>query len=325
MAYEKCPQCGGAKHQLMACPTCEFTRAKHFDTTKLFKNKRNRQSQEASATSEKCPQCGGAKHQLMACPTCGFTRAKRFDTTKLFKNKRNGRSQEASITTGIEQKPLKEEPRIICPLCHSLFRKDRMLKHLRSIHGIRTSKITSQKRTKVTNVSAGGKEYKVCPQCGCRLRPSRFNKHMSQQHGSRTKKQEDAVTPSISVDDNSELTTCPQCDISVKKKNLKKHIRRIHEKKKINLTRKRNRGEEEKSEITPLPSFEMTPAVAAELLKAMKDTRLVTDKKIAEYLRKNPAKREMNKFGVPQDKYRWGFYGSKSMEYDVWGKGDKEK
>lgn len=50
---------------------------------------------------------------------------------------------------------------------------------------------------------------------------------------------------------------------------------------------------------------------------------LVHNKQIYEYLRKNPVNNEMGEFGVPQDKYRYGFYGSSTMEYDILRKGDK--
>lgn len=52
---------------------------------------------------------------------------------------------------------------------------------------------------------------------------------------------------------------------------------------------------------------------------------IIQNKEIFEYLKKNPTKEEIGKFGVPQDKYRYGFYGSTSMEYDIWRKGDKNK
>lgn len=51
---------------------------------------------------------------------------------------------------------------------------------------------------------------------------------------------------------------------------------------------------------------------------AFQENSLVSDQAIAEYLRRVPHREEMGKFGVPQDKHRWGFYGSRSMEYDIW-------
>jgi hypothetical protein len=50
---------------------------------------------------------------------------------------------------------------------------------------------------------------------------------------------------------------------------------------------------------------------------------LVHNKQINEFLRKNPVNNKMGGFGVPQDKYRYGFYGNSTMEYDIWRKGDK--
>ncbi len=51
---------------------------------------------------------------------------------------------------------------------------------------------------------------------------------------------------------------------------------------------------------------------------------LVSDPQIRSYLERNPVREEMGKFGVPQDKYRWGFYGHGTMEYDSWGKPKKD-
>jgi hypothetical protein len=62
---------------------------------------------------------------------------------------------------------------------------------------------------------------------------------------------------------------------------------------------------------------------AGELLEALSDHHLIADKMVADYLKRNPVKDEMGKFGVPQDKYRWGFYGNKTMEYDSWSREHK--
>ena len=45
---------------------------------------------------------------------------------------------------------------------------------------------------------------------------------------------------------------------------------------------------------------------------------LINDQAIADYLRRNPVTEDMGKFGVPQDKYRYKFYGHASMEVDQW-------
>ena len=47
---------------------------------------------------------------------------------------------------------------------------------------------------------------------------------------------------------------------------------------------------------------------------------IVQNKQILEYLKKNPSANGIGKFGVPQDKYRSNFFGSKTMEYDIWRK-----
>lgn len=66
-----------------------------------------------------------------------------------------------------------------------------------------------------------------------------------------------------------------------------------------------------------LTAKRITPEDARELRRANQDS-LVSDQAIADYLKRFPVHEEIGKFGVPQDKYRWGFYGSRSMEYDVW-------
>jgi hypothetical protein len=65
----------------------------------------------------------------------------------------------------------------------------------------------------------------------------------------------------------------------------------------------------------------LTPEQARAQRQALKDNALVHDQQIRDYLRRNPIKEEkIGKRGVPQDKYRWGFYGHQTMEYDSWGR-----
>lgn len=52
---------------------------------------------------------------------------------------------------------------------------------------------------------------------------------------------------------------------------------------------------------------------------------LIQNSEIAKYLKRVPTHQEMGKFGVPQDRYRWGFYGSSTMEFDAWRKGEGSK
>lgn len=59
---------------------------------------------------------------------------------------------------------------------------------------------------------------------------------------------------------------------------------------------------------------------AAQQLAALRDQQLYKDVQINNYLKRTPVVEEHRKFGLPQDKYRWGFFGSKSMRYDVWGR-----
>jgi hypothetical protein len=54
---------------------------------------------------------------------------------------------------------------------------------------------------------------------------------------------------------------------------------------------------------------------------AVKEQPFIQDPAIADYLMRRPVP-GVGRFGKPQDKYRWGFYGSKSMSYDIWRKGE---
>ncbi|MCG7879351.1 MAG: hypothetical protein N0C90_23905 [Candidatus Thiodiazotropha endolucinida] len=199
---------------------------------------------------------------------------------------------------------------------------------------IRNSLQGEEKRASSTKTSRGdtkvivtnGKKYKDCPVCGCRLKLNRFDKHLAEQHGPDSKRPEGSSkdvrkSPKSKGD---EFVSCPKCKKQVKAKNLKKHLRRIHGERVLPKKSARS-GKKSKVKFTTTPVNKMTPSEAAEYRKSLEDVHLGEDRAISEYLKKNPSKDEMGKFGVPQDKYRWGFYGSKSMEYDVWGKGDKEK
>jgi len=67
-----------------------------------------------------------------------------------------------------------------------------------------------------------------------------------------------------------------------------------------------------------------TPQEATEKLEAIRNIDMIRNKDIKKYLENNPHKEELGKFGVPQDKFRFNFYGSKTMEYDIWRKGEKK-
>jgi uncharacterized C2H2 Zn-finger protein len=153
------------------------------------------------------------------------------------------------------------------------------------------------------------RHYRECPVCGCTLRESNYTKHLNSQH-SESAEQE-----------GEQLVRCTLCSREVKKKNLKKHMRRIHE-----GVKSRPYSEHERFHIDRYYNdSKMTSDEARKQLDALKDNNLVSDKVISAYLRAHPNPEVMGKFGVPQDKYRWGFYGSRTMEYDSWGRIHKQK
>lgn len=157
--------------------------------------------------------------------------------------------------------------------------------------------------------SKDNRNYRKCPECGCNLRYKNFDFHMIKQHGKESRDDRPKA--------NSEVVKCPKCSSRMKKKNLKKHIRRVHD-------RKTRVVKNQSSKSIPAER-KSTVKEAIEIKKALDETNLVSDKAIAQYLAKNPSNEKMGKFGVPQDKYRYGFYGSKTMDYDVWSKGEKGK
>jgi len=118
------------------------------------------------------------------------------------------------------------------------------------------------------------------------------------------------------------IVRCKLCGCEVKKKNLKKHVRRIHEEAKSQSWATRKQSFRVRNYDN---NMKMTSGEARKQREALEDNKLGSDEAIADYLRKHPKEEEMGKFGVPQDKYRWGFYGSRTMEYDSWGRSHKEK
>jgi len=79
--------------------------------------------------------------------------------------------------------------------------------------------------------------------------------------------------------------------------------------------------EEKEEEAGKLHSFKpiITSQEATERLNDIRSqSDIIGNKEIKKYIKRCPDK--LRKFGKPQDKYRYGFYGSNSMEYDTWGK-----
>lgn len=59
------------------------------------------------------------------------------------------------------------------------------------------------------------------------------------------------------------------------------------------------------------------------LARINKISPLIRNQEIANYLKRVSDLSGVGKHGVPQDKYRWRFYGSSTMDFDLWRKGDK--
>ena len=113
---------------------------------------------------------------------------------------------------------------------------------------------------------------------------------------------------------NEKYIICPVCHQFIYEKNWKRHERRS------------SACKEMIAELNVQDKRRFACKKQIEERKKLGKSRLgslVQNKQIAEFLRKNPVNNEMGKFGVPQDKYRYGFYGSSTMEYDIWRKGNK--
>lgn len=177
---------------------------------------------------------------------------------------------------------------------------------------------------KLVAIEEEGRIYFICPECGSKVRSKKFNKHLQMQHGfyseAGTGEQSGLSEKTINLN---EFIQCDKCNLSIKKKNLERHVRRVHGNRKPKRGLAKNNNQP--SSCIPPRRKKLSPKDAAAYKRALGDAHFDSNKEITDYLERNPVESGMGKFGVPQDKYRWGFYGAHSMEYDVWRKGDKEK
>lgn len=131
-----------------------------------------------------------------------------------------------------------------------------------------------------------GKNEVLCLVCKKAVHKLNHDQHLKEQHGivHKVKKKK-----------------CTHCGVEVSAKNLKRHVQKFHggekkQRKKKTLTSKQARSQ----------------------FKALNDNKLSGDKSVRAYLDRVDDKPKYGKFGIPQDKYRWGFYGHSSMVYDLW-------
>ncbi|OAI09676.1 hypothetical protein A1359_18510 [Methylomonas lenta] len=151
------------------------------------------------------------------------------------------------------------------------------------------------------------KKHLVCPECKATIRADRYEKHITNQHSPEANLKREAEKK-LAEEEKQRITlegkmmvVCEICGISISKRRLSRHKERLHR-------------------IYNDPKREE----AARMRDALEETNVVSDQSIREYLARNPMKEEMGKFGVPQDKYRWGFYGSKTIEFDAWSRENKK-
>jgi hypothetical protein len=163
----------------------------------------------------------------------------------------------------------------------------------------------------------------TCRICKSIMHKDRLANHLKEMHG---------------VFSERELVKCEVCGVEVNKKNLAKHNNKVHLLAK-NKKNKRHQAKVNKivaasiSSIgaakTNKPEFsspqkrkckrQLSPKEAAARRAALKDQNIQSNA-IKAYLRRVPSKPTMGKFGVPQSKYRYNFYGHKTFCYDNWGR-----
>lgn len=186
----------------------------------------------------------------------------------------------------------------------------------RKIASAKRGKATS-KQSKQTAPAKGGKpapdssippvavakpSSKLCPYCGIKLKGHRYDNHVAKAH--RTEillASYNASSLNIRLATADDYTQCSICGGKLQLKELQAHID-----KHIDTRRQKTKR--------------ASAALTAEARKAIEDSDLGGDQNIADYLKNNPVKVRAGTVGLPQDKYRYGFYGNKSMEYDVWRK-----
>lgn len=101
------------------------------------------------------------------------------------------------------------------------------------------------------------------------------------------------------------LVRCEYCHQQLREKNLRNHIKKNHW---------------YKHTSRPLPGSSSKQEDAKYKRQALSDMSTRRDPQIQAYVSENPEPDRMGKFGVPQDPYRYNFYGSRSMEKDKWRK-----
>lgn len=132
---------------------------------------------------------------------------------------------------------------------------------------------------------------------------------------------------------------CPLCKKSIIEKYLEEHARIIHRKnfalhkalaaERLEKPKAKTPTKAKKAQARKALAIRIRAEKAKSCKERIKDriaerktltSSIVQNKQILEYLKKNPSENGIGKFGVPQDKYRSNFFGSKTMEYDIWRK-----
>ena len=148
-------------------------------------------------------------------------------------------------------------------------------------------------------------EYEKCSECGVNIRLDRLGKHMNKHivQKNRAKK------------------------LKAEKRKARKLMRERKKLQKINVGKiraKRNPIKDQQPDpISQRPKTTMTPRQASKALQALRSQGSGGNQEIQEYINRVPEPNKIGSFGIPQDKYRWGFYGHATMSYDIWGRPEK--
>lgn len=182
---------------------------------------------------------------------------------------------------------------------------------------IKTAVKTKKKAKKVQQAKVEFKRYNIfdnktkrkkkvkrkrCQFCGNRIKLTKLDEHVAKAHPENT-------TENIASRGYAIYPICKLCGVEVigsMSNHQKKHILAV-----TNQPHKPSRPQYQKPKLTY--------SEAAKILAALKEP-IINNESILAYVSRVPEVDALGKFGLPQDKYRYGFYGHASMSYDIWSR-----
>ena len=161
---------------------------------------------------------------------------------------------------------------------------------------------------KLESYCRNGTDYVKCPSCGCELRIRNAPGHLRKVHHMQR------VSDGFIDNKSSTKIVLPVIPKFLSKKHSSA-LRKLQAK----ILAKHGL-----SKPTPAKQINIEPTVNADTSQSDAARQLEQIQKpptdndqINDFIKRNPAPDELGKFGKPQDPYRRGAYGTRSMEYDV--------